>query len=140
MPKQTAHPTVDRHVGLRLRALRSRKACTQRQLAELLKVKHQQVQKYEAGSSRLAVSQLVLVARHFNVSLQYFISGLDPALAPPPPPVKIIRLGEDGLREAAVEFEHGEEGPDRAGALLEILKAVQQMVGAALDPGIEETP
>jgi transcriptional regulator with XRE-family HTH domain len=141
MPKQTAHPTIDRHIGARLRALRSRKAYTQRQLADLLSVKHQQIQKYEAGTSRLAVSQLVEIARHFNVSLQYFISGLAPELAPPPPPVKVIRLGESGLNEASAVFDHGaDEGEERVGSLLSLLAIIRQIASDALDPVAEELP
>jgi transcriptional regulator with XRE-family HTH domain len=139
MPKQTAHPAVDRHIGARLRGLRSRKGLTQRQLADLLRVKHQQIQKYEAGTSRLAVSQLVEIARYFNVSLQYFIFGLAPELAPPPPPVKIIREG--GLHDASALFDLEEdEGEARVSALLDVLAMVKRMVSDALDPGAEETP
>jgi transcriptional regulator with XRE-family HTH domain len=139
MPKQAAHPDIDRHIGARLRSLRSRKGLTQRQLAELLCVKHQQIQKYEAGTSRLAVSQLVGIARHFNVSLQYFVYGLAPELAPPAPPVRIIR--ESGLHDSMATFAFGEdEGAQRLEGLVEVLAMVRRIVSDALDPRVEETP
>lgn len=139
MPKQTAHPEVDRHIGARLRALRSRKGLTQRQLADLLRVKHQQIQKYEAGTSRLAVSQLVEIARRFNVSLQYFIVGLPQEFAPPPPPVRIIR--QDGLHDDVASFDaEGDEEMQRLDGLIQVLAAVRRLVSDALDPGVEETP
>lgn len=139
MPKQTAHPEIDRHIGARLRALRSRKGLTQRQLADLLRVKHQQIQKYEAGTSRLAVSQLVEIARHFNVSLQYFILGLAPEFAPPAPPVRIVREG--GLHDEAAAFDpEGDEEAQRVEGLIQVLAAVRRLVSDALDPNVEETP
>ena len=141
MPKQSAHPTIDRHIGYRLRRLRQGKGYTQRRLAEVLRVKHQQVQKYESGASRLAVSQLVEIARLFNVSLQFFNNGLDPGLAPPGPPVRIVR--ESGLPEEAAAYgvdNEADERDDRVAALLHVLETIRRLSTETLDPVIEETP
>lgn len=141
MPKQTAHPTVDRHIGYRLRRLRQGKGYTQRRLAEVLRVRHQQIQKYESGASRLAASQLVEIARLFNVSLQFFVNGLDPGLAPPAPPVRIVR--DAGLHEDAAEYAFAEEGDERdarVAALLHVLDKIRRLSADTLDPVIEETP
>lgn len=86
MPRGRVHPVIDRAIGRRLRIVRRARGVTQRHLAGLLGVAHQQVNKYEDGSSRMAASQLIQICRIFNVSLDYFLRDLPAEFAPRPRP------------------------------------------------------
>ena len=67
---------VDAFVGARLKARRKRLHLRQADVAEKLGVSYQQVQKYERGSSPLAVRQLVRLAAMLEVPVSYFLTGL----------------------------------------------------------------
>ena len=51
------HP-VDVHVGSAIRKLRRDAGMTQQQLAEMVGIKFQQIQKYETGANRVSASRL----------------------------------------------------------------------------------
>ncbi len=70
---------VDAHVGVRIRQRRTELGLTQEQLANSLEVSYQQIQKYETGANRIAVSRLVDIARRLKVDMGYFFDGLDDA-------------------------------------------------------------
>ena len=59
----------------RLYELRKRSGLSQEGLAELLGVSRQAVQKWEAGTARPDLDNLVALARYFNVSLDYLVTG-----------------------------------------------------------------
>ena len=59
-------------MGERIASLRKARNLTQTQLAEALGVTQQTVQAYEAGSRRIPVSALPVVARTLSVSLMVF--------------------------------------------------------------------
>ncbi len=73
----TCENAVDRHVGARIRARRLDLHKTQTQLAKALGVSFQQIQKYEAGQSRLSTSALFIVARALDVCPDYFFDGFE---------------------------------------------------------------
>jgi len=54
---------------------------TQRQLAQEVGVRGQQVQKYECGANRISASQLWRFAEALGVSAGYFYDGLLPVSA-----------------------------------------------------------
>ena len=66
----------------RLFNLRRQAGLSQEELANLLNVTRQAVQKWEAGASRPDMDNLVLLAEYFQVSLDYLVTGKE--AAPPP--------------------------------------------------------
>lgn len=63
-------------VGRRMKAFRVKAALTQEKLAELIGLSPQQVQKYEAGGSRLNTDKLQELAGVLDVSIFDFFEGL----------------------------------------------------------------
>jgi len=50
---------------------------TQQQLASVIGVAFQQIQKYECGASRLSTSRLWSISNALQVDVSYFFEGLD---------------------------------------------------------------
>jgi transcriptional regulator with XRE-family HTH domain len=71
-----ATPAVDTEIGKRIRARRKALNMSQADLAALLRVSWQQIQKYEAGESAVRASALPMFARALHVPNEYFVSGL----------------------------------------------------------------
>jgi transcriptional regulator with XRE-family HTH domain len=67
---------VDRRIGQRLRARRLETGLSQEQLADLLGVTFQQIQKYEKGINRIAASRLFELSAALDVTVAYFFDGL----------------------------------------------------------------
>ncbi len=72
----------------RLFDLRRQAGLSQEELANLLGVTRQAVQKWEAGTSRPDMDNLVSLADYFRVSLDYLVTGKE--ASPPPPPAPTI--------------------------------------------------
>lgn len=72
----------------RLYKLRRQAGLSQEELANLVGVTRQAVQKWEAGASRPDMDNLAALANYFNVSLDYLVTGKEPA--PPPQPASAI--------------------------------------------------
>jgi transcriptional regulator with XRE-family HTH domain len=92
------HP-VDVLVGKRVRARRTELGMSQTQLAEILKITFQQVQKYERGVNRVTCSRLSEIAAALNVPITFFFS--EPAMrAAKRQPIYDLEIGEiaDGRR------------------------------------------
>ena len=68
----------------RLFDLRRQAGLSQEELANLVGVTRQAVQKWEAGTSRPDMDNLVSLAEYFKVSLDYLVTGREPT--PPPAP------------------------------------------------------
>ncbi len=60
---------LDIQIGGRLRTLRQSRRKSLSDLAKVLGVSYQQIQKYEVGAARLTPFRLFLLSRHFGVSL-----------------------------------------------------------------------
>ena len=69
--------SIDRHVGIRTRALRIQQGMSQSELASELGLSFQQVQKYETGSNRISASKLYTIAKVLRAKPCYFFEGLD---------------------------------------------------------------
>ncbi|MBU2359377.1 helix-turn-helix domain-containing protein [Loktanella sp. M215] len=69
--------SVDIHVGQRIRHRRWMTGTTQQQLAEVVGIKFQQIQKYETGMNRVSASRLWDIANALNVDVPFFFQGLD---------------------------------------------------------------
>lgn len=72
------HP-IDAHVGAQVKIRRKAKRMTQQQLAEILGLTFQQIQKYERGANRVSASKLMMIAEALDVPISYFFDGLDGA-------------------------------------------------------------
>lgn len=70
------HP-VDVHVGKRIRHRRWMLGMTQQQLAQLVGIKFQQIQKYETGMNRVSASRLWDISSALDVPVAYFFEGMD---------------------------------------------------------------
>ena len=71
MPK-----TTDVYVGRRIRQRRWVIGITQKELADRVDTKFQQIQKYETGAKRVGASSLWKIANTLNVPISYFFEGL----------------------------------------------------------------
>jgi transcriptional regulator with XRE-family HTH domain len=82
---------IDRHVAKRLRMRRALVGISQDELAKRLRLTSQQVQKYEAGETRISASRLYDIAQQLAVPITWFFDELDedkarkPPLTPDPP-------------------------------------------------------
>jgi transcriptional regulator with XRE-family HTH domain len=77
MSDERAANAVDKKVGQRVRTRRLEIGMSQERLAELLGVTFQQVQKYEKGVNRIAVSRRLDIARALEISACRFFDGLE---------------------------------------------------------------
>ncbi len=72
---ETAHP-IDKHVGDRIRLRRKMLRLTQTDLAELLGISFQQVQKYERGSNRIGCSRLYELSLILQTPIDFFFQDI----------------------------------------------------------------
>ncbi len=68
-------------IGFRLRTMRQKAGLTQEQLAEMLAVTSQQIQKYESGKSKINSDRLQQLAQALSVPIQAFFSDSNEHLA-----------------------------------------------------------
>src|ERR1700690_3353374 len=68
---------VDLHLGRRLRSRRRLLGLTQQQLAQVVGVRFQQIQKYECGANRISAARLWSLADVLQVPIGYFYEGLE---------------------------------------------------------------
>jgi transcriptional regulator with XRE-family HTH domain len=68
---------IDKFVGGKIYSLRLAKGLSRQQLAKVVEVTHQQLQKYEKGTNRISVGRLVLIAKALGKSVNYFYEGLE---------------------------------------------------------------
>jgi transcriptional regulator with XRE-family HTH domain len=68
--------TVDLHVGMRLRQRRRLLGYTQQKLADVVRIRFQQIQKYESGANRISASRLWSLSRALDVPVSFFFEGL----------------------------------------------------------------
>jgi transcriptional regulator with XRE-family HTH domain len=67
---------IDLHLGRRLRRRRRMLGLTQQQLASVVGVRFQQIQKYECGANRISAARLWRIAAALEVPVGYFYDGL----------------------------------------------------------------
>lgn len=76
MQKEKEPHPVDKHVGAQIRAIRWQRGITQKQLAEKIGLKFQQLQKYETGANRVSASRMWEIAEVLGVDVSAFFAGL----------------------------------------------------------------
>jgi transcriptional regulator with XRE-family HTH domain len=74
---------IDLHVGRRLRRRRRLMGMTQQQLADMVGIRFQQIQKYECGANRMTASRLFELSNALSIPVQYFYDGLPTTVAVP---------------------------------------------------------
>lgn len=70
---------IDVHVGSRVRLRRTLIGLSQSELASILGLTFQQVQKYENGANRISASRLYKVAEALSVPVSFFFDAMEPA-------------------------------------------------------------
>lgn len=85
---------IDIHAGERIAARRRVLKMTQEQLAEKIGLTFQQVQKYENGTNRVAISRLYDVSQVLGVNMQFFFDEM-PADVANKSPRRLVGLGEE---------------------------------------------
>ena len=88
---------VDRHVAQRIRMRRQALGMTQYQLAELIGVVSQQVQRYERGASRITAGKLHAIALALGTDVAFFFERTDP---------EPVVAGQQDSRRRFVELIH----------------------------------
>lgn len=68
--------TTDVYVGRRIRQRRWVIGLTQKELADRVGIKFQQIQKYETGANRVGASRLWELANTLSVPISYFFDGV----------------------------------------------------------------
>lgn len=63
---------LDRYIGLRIRERRKTLGLTQADLAALLSISHQQIQRYESGENTLSMVRLLDIAHCLTIKPEYF--------------------------------------------------------------------
>jgi len=81
---------VDQHVGRRIRLRRVLLSLSQEALAERLGGSAQQVQKYEAGETRVSASRLYEIGLQLGVPITWFFADLDNGA----PSLSVVALGQ----------------------------------------------
>ena len=83
---------IERHVGTLVRTRRIMLGLSQSQLAALLGVTLQQVNKYERGHSRISSGRLYQIAEALGVHVEFFYQGLGETRGATAPPRERIAL------------------------------------------------
>ncbi|MBE6968711.1 MAG: helix-turn-helix transcriptional regulator [Ruminococcaceae bacterium] len=61
----------------RLKQIREDHDLTQSDVAQLLKTTRQQVSKWETGTQMMGVDKFIILARHYNISLDWLLGLTD---------------------------------------------------------------
>jgi transcriptional regulator with XRE-family HTH domain len=85
---------IDRRVAGRLKDLRLLRGLSQIELAALIGVTFQQVQKYERGINRIGASRLYAIAETLDVSIGFFFDGLPVVLKVAAPELATRETGD----------------------------------------------
>lgn len=68
---------IDHFIEGRIYLSRIARGLTRQKLAKVIGVSHQQLQKYEKGINRIAVSRIVLIAKVLDKPIDYFYQGIE---------------------------------------------------------------
>jgi transcriptional regulator with XRE-family HTH domain len=119
---------LDLLIGRRVRRLRAARGLSQTELGNAINVTFQQIQKYEAGTNRIAASTLVRIAAALDVAPDELLTGQAPTLSDDPGArpsllstpgaeallVGYAKLGSETLRRAVLSLVremNGERAP-----------------------------
>ena len=123
MPDGQPNP-LDVHIGNRLRLRRVYLGITQKDLATLAGISHQQIQQYEIGGNRISAQRLWIFSRLLNVPVGFFFEDMDKEMI-----AKVFSmLPVSDFRDLCIDECKIEERSD-----------IQELVSAAPDPQPPQT-
>ena len=76
----------------RLYRLRKERGISQEELADIVGVSRQAVQKWESGASQPNMDNLVAISTYFGVTLDYLLKGTQPPPAGDPPQTQTVYI------------------------------------------------
>ena len=104
IPGSRSPTELDRIVGANVRRLRTERGLTLQDLAEELRISHQQLQKYETGFNRLSAGMMPVVAEALGCKLEEFFQRDDmPGERLPTPEDRLRRDCETLVKRADAE-------------------------------------
>ena len=125
---------VDVHVGKRIRLRRTILHITQQQMAEMLGLTFQQVQKYEKGMNRVGASRLWDISLVLEIPMGFFFEDMDADVASKSPRMlnseKSFTL-EEGLRSF-------DEDPMKKAETLELVRAYYKIPNRSIAKNLFE--
>ena len=75
--KELDSGVFDVYIGQRLKLRRTMLKMSQDELATMVGVTFQQIQKYESGANRISASRLFVFSKILNVDISFFFEGLE---------------------------------------------------------------
>ena len=96
---------IDVHVGNRIKWRRKVLNLSQQQVADMLGLTFQQIQKYEKGLNRVGASRLWDISRVLGVSMDFFFADMDTTIQEKSP----MMLGRDDANKLKCLCEDGPE-------------------------------
>jgi len=114
---------LDKYIGIRIRDRRKQLNLTQSELAAILDISHQQVQRYESGENTLTLPRLFDISNILNVPLHYFYEAAPLNKAKTDRPDILARTQNRTLRLMLIE--------DNTNDALLFRKAVEKSATAA---------
>ena len=118
---------IDRVVGQRIRWRRRELKLSQEQLADLLHLTFQQVQKYEKGVNRVSAGRLFEIASVMGVTVNYFYDGA----------AEQLEHGSSGFADRAPE--DGPRAPVLDADTLDLIAAFQKIEDDSLRKSLLNT-
>lgn len=92
---------LDVYIGKRLKLRRLMLHMSQDELASMVGVTFQQIQKYEAGITKICASRLFIIAKVLQVDIPYFYDGLEKEV----PGIDKFEENVNAVSEKIVEFD-----------------------------------
>lgn len=111
---------VDVHVGKRIRLRRTILRITQQQMAEMLGLTFQQVQKYEKGMNRVGASRLWDISKVLEVPMGFFFEDMDSKVVQKSPMMLNSRMDRNFVVEESHPFD---ADPMKKAETLELVRA-----------------
>lgn len=111
---------VDVHVGKRIRLRRTILHITQQQMAEMLGLTFQQVQKYEKGTNRVGASRLWDISKVLQVPMDFFFEDMEDGVAKLSP--RMLN-GDPHIMQVAENSRSLDEDPMKKAETLELVRA-----------------
>src|SRR5579883_3258116 len=134
------HP-IDIYVGSRVRLQRIMRGMTQTDLARLVGISFQSVQKYERGENRVSASRLHEFAQALGVTEQFFFEGIassEPARDGSVPLSVSASEGKEFHRQLAAVMSI--EDKRLRGLIVQLLRILSELGGSTMEPGEPEEP
>lgn len=130
-PSRPYAENADAYVGAQIRARRAALGLTLTQLAAMLGIRHQQLQRYETGDNRISAGFLFLVARALGVDTAFFFRGLSdqPYLPPEVRQAQDVSLRLEDLAQDFLRITN----PQYQEALCRLARALAERAEASKD-------